>query len=234
MSDPSCYGSLQVCALRVALLGPNGVPLAGPENGYVTHSVITVDVGIELSEGDDLEKKNGCGAVCQSFKGCDHIKRANLGVALCELDIQVASLLVGGQLFTKVGSPGAGDTIGWELPSVSDACANGVSFEVWTKAWDSSQQATPTALGNQAAYWHWVFPRAKFSLDDMTMENDFLDFSLTGFGEENANMPPAGPFGDWPASISAGGGIVSVGGLFLDSNLPQASCDFIAVPAQSS
>lgn len=234
MSDPSCYGSLQVCALRVAVLGTNGVPTAGADNGYVTHSLITVDVGIELSDGDDLEKKNGCGAICQTFKDCDRIKRANLGIALCELDVQLASLLVGGSLFAKTGAPGAGDTIGWELPAIADDCPNGVCFEVWTKAWDGSQQATPDALSNAAAYWHWVFPRAKFQLSDMTMENDFLEFSLDGFGEENANMSADGPFGDWPADIASAGGIVTVGGVFLDDTLPDAACAFIEVPAQGS
>lgn len=229
MSDPTCFGSLQVCAMRVALLDTNGEPLVGVENGYVSGALVTVDVGLELSEGDDLEKKNGCGEVCQSYKDVDRIKRANLGLALCELDVQVASLLIGGDLFEQNG-----DVMGWQVPAIADTVPDGVCFEVWTKAWDGGSIATPASFGGNAVYWHWVFPKATFTLDDMTMEADFLEFALTGNGFENGSMWAAGPFNDWPTGIVAGGGVTNTVGIFLDDTLPTASCGFIEVPAQAS
>lgn len=98
MSGPTCYGSLQVCAMRAALLGTNGQPIPGAANGYVSEALITVNVGIELEDGADVVKKNGCGRNCQNYQGPPQFKRANLGLALCELDIQLGQLLVGGDL----------------------------------------------------------------------------------------------------------------------------------------
>lgn len=230
MSDPTCYGSLQVCALRVALLADNGLPLAGADNGYVSDALIKVDVGIEIAKGADLEKRTGCDTVCQTYKGPDKIKRANLKFALCELDIQLGQMLVGGDLISTDGAV----TIGWEFPHIDDAAPDGVCLELWTKAWDGASQATPAALSNAAAWWHWVFPRYTGQVDNMTMQNDFLEFAVTGNGEENPLMSHLGPFQDWPDEVADHGGITAVGGIFLDANLPSAACDFITVPAQAS
>lgn len=230
MSDPTCFGSLQVCALRVAVLGSNGAPTPGAENGYVSDALIKVDLGIEKSKDIDLETESGCGAVCQTYFKEGSIKRATLGMSLCELDIQLGQMLVGGALYsTDTDVP-----IGWELPRVNDAAGNGVCLELWTKAWDTSEQATPAALSNAAAYWHWVFPRARFGLDKMTMDSSFLDFALTGNSGENSNMSHRGPFQDWPDAVADAGGVKAVGAVFLDTDLPDATCAFIEVPAQAS
>lgn len=230
MSDPTCYGSLQVCALRVAVLGSNGAPTPGPSNGYVSEALITFDVGVEQSKDIDLEKENGCGAICQTYFKNGTIKRATLGAALCELDLQLASMLVGGSLYaTDTDIP-----VGWQLPFVNEAASNGVCLELWTRAWDSSEQATPAALSNQAAWWHWVFPRARFTLDNMKLEADFLEFAVKGNGQENSNMSHLGPFQDWPSYVADGGGVTAVGAIFLDDTIPTAECGFIEVPAQAS
>lgn len=227
--EPTCYGSLQVCALRVAELETNGEPAEGLENGYVSEALINVDVGLELSKDTDLEKQNGCGSICQSFFEQGKIKRATAGMALCELDILLASVVVGGSLFERSSTP-----FGWQAPFIADSVSNGVCLELWTKAWDGSAQATPASLSNAAAYWHWVFPRYRGTLDKMKMEADFLEFALTGNGQENPNMWTDGPFNDWPTEISDGGGITAVVGLFLDDTLPTQTCGFIEVPAQAS
>lgn len=227
MSGPTCYGSLQVCAMRAALLGTNGQPIPGAANGYVSEALITVNVGIELEDGADVVKKNGCGRNCQNYQGPPQFKRANLGLALCELDIQVGQLLVGGDLIPHASS---GDFFGWQFPGGSDDQPS-LSLEFWTKAWDGGSQATPDSTGNDAAYWHWVFTKSSWALDDMTAEDDFLEFAVTGVGTENPNMPAHGPFDDWPADLAAFGGFTKAGGIFLDSELPTQTCDFIEVPA---
>jgi hypothetical protein len=219
----SRYGLLQVCLLRLAQLEANGEPSVGADNGFITESAITVDLGIELSDDVDLEKQNGCGDICQTYFKQGQIKRATADLALCELDIQIAAMTVGGDLFLSTTTP-----IGWQVPKSNDTPGNGVCLEFWARAWDATQQAAPAVLGGDNAWWHFVLPLYKAQLDDMTVENDFLEFALTGFSTENAQMPAAGPFGDWPADIETAGGVNSALGLFLDTNLPSAS-GYIAV-----
>ncbi len=229
MSDPHCFGSLQVCRLRVAELATNGVPVAGADNGYVTDAVIKVDVSTEIEQGDELTLKNGCGSVCQTYKDSDRLKRLSLKMDLCQLDSELISLLVGGTVIDS-----SGDTIGFALPSLDDDPSNGVCLELWTKAWDGSEQATPASLSNAAAYFHWVFPKATFTLGNITMENDVMTIPVEGFSNENSSLPAHGPYNDWPAAVTAAGGIVTAGGWFLDSSIPDAECGFITVPAQGS
>jgi hypothetical protein len=228
----NCYGSLQVCAIRVARLETSGAPDNGAGNGYVSDALISLQVGVELTTGDDLEQKNGCGAICQSFKDCDRIKRLTFTMNLCQLDAELIELLTGATLLQDL--PGTGEAIGWMFPAVDAACPDGVSLEVWTKAWDGSEQATPTYLSNAAGYWHWVFPRTKWVMGQVTMENGIMVVPVTGFGEENSSITADGPFNDWPVEVANQGGITRVGGVFLDDELPTASCGYISVTSTAS
>lgn len=227
MSGPTCFGSLQLCAARAALLDASGRPVAGAANGYVQTGLITATIGIEQTDANDKTKTNGCGRTCQTFTSKPTFKSATLGQALCELDLQWAQLLTGGALVPHAES---GDFFGWEFPGTDDEPPD-VSFEFWTKAWDGSSQATPDSTGEEAAYWHWCFNKTSWTLDDMTAEDDFLELALTGIGTENPNMPAHGPFDDWPDDLAAYGGFTTAGGIFLDATLPTGECSFIEVPA---
>lgn len=231
MSDPTCYGSLQLCRTRVSLLAPNGEPLPGDDNGYVTAAAISFDLSTENADDVDLSKLNGCGDLCQSFFKQGAIKRATLSGSFCELDLQLGNLLLGGAIARKGLAPGT--PFGYSAPLSSDPAPDGVCLEFWTKAWDGTEQATPASLSNAAANWHWVFPKAKFSLDTVTMENDFMEFAITGFSTENSSMQDTGPFDDWDADWALAGGGKSCFNFFLEdeADMPDATCAFITVPA---
>lgn len=224
--EPSCFGSLQTCAARVAALNANGTPQAGL-HGYATTSIMSASPGVDIEEGDDKTQKNGCGQVCQTFRGCDVIKRATIDLAMCQLDLQFAFLAVGGTLFMSLDvEPVA---LGYQVPKIDDPCPDGVCLEVWTKAWDGDEQATPESLSNAVAYWHWVFPRTRLQLSDQDLNDDFLEFSLEGFSDANSNMAASGPFGDWPDYIEDAGGITSSWGVFLDTVIPTQTCELSTV-----
>lgn len=231
MPEPHCFGSLQVCATRVAALDAAGTPLAGTDNGYVTDALIDLNTTVDLSEADEFELKNGCGAVCQTFRDCDRIKRFDLAAEFCELDSELISLLIQtGELFTDTGT---GDAIGFEFPNVDVACPNGVSYEIWTLAWDRTAQAIPPFLAPSIAYWHWVFPKVRWQIGDLTFENEIQRVPLNGVAEVNPGMDADGPFNDWNADVVLAGGITNAAGFFLDDTIPTANCGFIPVPAQS-
>jgi len=227
MPTPHCFGSLQVCALRAAKLDASGVPEAGASNGYITDSLIQAGISLELETGDDFTLKNGCGAICQTFRDCDRIKRASVDLELCQLDSELISLLLdSGTLFTDTLS---GDAIGFALPGSTVDCPDGVALELWTKAWDGSAQAeAPFLLA--PTYFRFVFPKVRFQMGDLTLENDIMRIPLVGIADENPNMPSDGPFDDWNADVDSAGGITTVGGWFMDDTLPTATCGFIAVP----
>lgn len=234
MPEEHCFGSLQTLAVRVAKLDANGSPDTGT-NGYVTDAIIDGTIGAEIEEGDEFTQKNAQGAICQTFKDCDRFKRANVELNLCHLDAELLEMLVGGSVIRDLAGPGVGDAIGYEVPSASGECPNGVCLELWTKAWDGSSQATPTfAGGTTIVYFHFVLPKVKFQIGDLNFENDFMTIPVTGFGDENPRITANGPFDDWPADVASRGGITGALGFFLDTTLPTVTCGAIDVPSAAS
>lgn len=226
MTNQTCHGSLNLCALRVASLTATGAPNVGASKGYCTDASIKLDVQIELEEGAELTQKNGCGALKNYFKGDDKIKAVTLGLELCQLDSELIQFLTGGTLFTS-----AGTTIGMRLPLAADTAPYGVSVEAWSYAWDGQAQAV---AGSAVQYIHWVFPRVKWSLGQFTLEEDLATIPVNGTGSENTHLTVNGPYDDWPAAVANAGGVPSVGGWWDEAALPTTQCGRITVPGSAS
>lgn len=226
MPNSTCAGQLQVCMMRIARLNSTGGPLAGASNGYISDDLVSIDVGLELNDGDEFILKNGCGSIAQSFKDCDRVKRATLSMKLSVLDAEIIELLTGAAAFSS-----AGTVIGFQVPKSTASCSNGASVEVWAKAWDGSAQYS---IASVPQYQHWVFPKVKMQLDKMTFENDVLQVALVGTSEENLKITSNGPFDDWPLAVRNGDGVTSCAGVFLDGTLPTAQCGYVTVTSAAS
>lgn len=230
MPNQHCYASLQLCAIRIALLDPTtGAPDNGADNGYVTTAAQKLDVSVEIEEGVELTSKNGCDALCASFKAADKIKRLTFAMDLCQLDWAQIALMTGSDSFTS-----GGNIVGGQLPSITGALDRRVSVEAWTKAWDGGEQAVPSYTSPNGAYFHWVFPKTSWLPGTLSMANELMVVPLTGIGEENSRITSNGPFDDWPAAVGNAGGITHVGGWYFDDELPTDACDYIPVISAAS
>lgn len=230
----NCVGSLQVCRIRVAQLTSGGLPDAGLDTGYISDAIVQANLTVELEAGDDFVLKNGCGALCQTFKDADRLKRINIDMEFCQLDSELVGLLVGADTFYDNVEE---VTIGAALPSSTDTPPNGVAMELWTKAWDSNQQANASLIGGSSTdvlYFRWFFPSVRFQMGALTLQNDILRIPVTGYAQENSEMPADGPYQDFPTPVVSAGGITTAGGWFLDDTLPAAQCGYIEVPAIAS
>jgi hypothetical protein len=224
-----CLGSLQVCRIRVAKLTAGGTPDPGPTSGYVSDAIIQANLTVELSTGDDFELKNGCGQIAQQYKDCDKVKRVAIDAEFSQLDSELVGLLTGSPTFYDDVEE---ITIGGALPSSTDVCQSGVALELWTKAWNNNQQANASLIGGSSTdvvWWRWFFPFVRFQMGALTLQNDILRIPVTGYGQENDDMPAAGPFGDFPTAVVADGGITTSMGWFVDDELPEAQCGYIEV-----
>lgn len=229
MANQTCYSSIQVLAMRVSKLDINGQALAGASSGYTYGNLIEANVGVDVENGVEIVKKNGADVPCVNFRGDDYIKRVNITLKLCTLDSELLQLLIGSQRIIN-GST----TIGGRLLAIAEPAPFGCCLEIWTRAWNGSNAAQPSVLGTQNAYWHLVFPKAKFQLDPTDFKDDAADIGVKGFGYENARMNIDGPYNDWPSSVGSSGGFQSAMGWFVDTALPTAQCGFTTVPAQGS
>lgn len=229
-----CFGTLQVCAYRVTQLNSNGTAWAGAGHGLANNALIDATISPVYSDGSDIEQKNGCGQICQTYKDCDKLKAFNVTLNLCVLDAQLQQFLMGGYLFRDTAGAGSGDVIGYEYPALTDACNAGVALELWSKAWDGSAQATPPFASGAVVYQHWVFPKTTWRQGDTTLEDGFSVFPFTGYGVANSRISANGPYDDWPADIAMRGGVRNAGGWFFDTTLPTAACSTITVTSAAS
>ena len=233
--EEHCFGALQACYMRVARLDANGSPLVGANNGYVTDALVEMTMDPEIEAGVKLIKKNACGTLCQVFQDCDQLSGLKFDMELCKLDGWLISFLVGGSRILDLAGTGLGDLIGFEFPGTDAACPNGVSVEIWQKAWDANTQATPPFAGGTTRVWfHWVFPKTTWMVGQHKFFNDFSPIMVTGHAFENPRITSNGPFDDWPADVASYGGITNLGGWFFDSATPTVACGPTTVPGAAS
>lgn len=182
-----CAGSLHACALRIAKLDTDGVPLPGAGNVYVTSALVEIGFEVVVSEGEDLEQQNGCGDVCVSYKNPDKFKRFDLTMQICRPDPEIIAMLVTGVSTISTG----GNVIGWSSPEVGTISGNGASIEVWSTA------IIDGAMAGTRPYFRWVMPKTKWQLGGQTLNNQIMVPTLNGFTETNQNWYN-GPANDWP------------------------------------
>jgi hypothetical protein len=221
-----CLGSARVCALRVTRLDEYCQFVTGAGNAVVSSAIVRLQSSPEYETGDEFIQKNGCGEVQLVVKTLDKLKRMNLQMELCTRDMELMELLTGGTLYTE-----GADVTGFARRGVGASDPNPVSLELWTKA-------IPTGTGGGcpdpnagAAWWRWVYPKATFTLGDVTHENGIGLIQMTGYAEPNVYWGN-GPFNDWPADELLQED--SPEHFVLDSvGPPTSACGLVSVPSGS-
>lgn len=220
-----CLGSARVCALRVTRLDSTCQIVKGANNAVASTAIVRLVSSPQYETGDEFIQKNGCGDICLYVKNADKLKRMNLTMELCTRDMQMLEMLTGASLYTD-----AGDVIGLSRRGVGETDPDPVSLELWTKAIPTGTSGACAAVG-AAQWWRWVYPRATFTLGDVTHENGIGLVSLTGFADPNPYWVN-GPFNDWPADEILDQ--ESPEHFVLDSvGPPTTQCGYITVPSGS-
>jgi hypothetical protein len=189
MAETDCRPQVQACAIRVARLDTNGVPLPGANNLYVSDALVELNWTSVYVDGDEIEDKNACGIVVVNYRGRDSFKRGDVEVKLVTPDPFLSEMLSGGSVLTSGSVPK-----GFAAPPIGPVTGNGVSIELWAIRVDDGDQDA------NYPYAHWVYPKVKnLRLGDHSHANASIQPVFTGQAVENPNWFD-GPVGDWPAT----------------------------------
>lgn len=221
----NCFGSAQVCAIRVARLNSACTFVEGANNAVATSAIVKVGSTPEYAQGEEFFMKNGCGQVCISSKVIDQIKRVNLSLELCTRDPALVELLSGASLITD-----STDIIGYSRRGIGAAAPDPVSVEIWTKAVSANNTCSATGVDSYASarWWRVIWPKATFTLGDVSFANEIATLTLSGFGESNPNFYD-GPFNDVPTGITLD--TTSPEHMFLDLvGPPTLACGYTTAP----
>lgn len=219
-----CLGSARVAALRVSRLSSTCYCVAGADNAVVSSAIVRLQASPEYETGDEFIQKNGNGDIVINIKDADRLKRINLTMELATRDIALLEILTGGTVYTSDGT-----TIeGFARRGIGAAANDPVAMELWTKAVSSSGNC----VSETSAWWRWTYPKATFTLGDVSHENGIGLVQLSGYAEANPNFGD-GCFDDWPMFEEIDPD--SPEHFVLDaSGPPTAACGYITVPNLTS
>ncbi len=98
-------GSLFALGLRLGKLDAAGAPLVGAQNGYKTDALVTIGLGLEMREGEEVEALSGDGSICVYYKAPDTLKRGTIaGLQVCTPDPNILEFMQGGGVYVSAGT----------------------------------------------------------------------------------------------------------------------------------
>lgn len=211
----SCLESIGACRVRATRLKSSGAFAAQPNNVYVSDSLVDVTPSRQTTKGDNFQAKDGCGNVRATFQGCDFTNSIDVTINFIEWEPALWEMCTGGTVYMS-----GGKVVGFEDPLSDAGCVPGVALEIWSRAWDTDQQAVDLTTGNPV----WVrvgYGKVVFVLGDYKLANDISQVPLVGHATANSQFG-LGPSQDWPASLQA------ITGWFYDKTIPAASCGYLS------
>lgn len=98
-------GSVYAIGTRFTRLDDTGAPLVGAGNAYVSKALVTVGIGLEYEDGEEVIQRNGAGQICVSYRAPDALKRGTISdLNFCSPDPWVKSFLIGGTVITRAAT----------------------------------------------------------------------------------------------------------------------------------
>lgn len=189
MAD-DCLPQVHAFRMRVAVLGPDGVPLPGAENLYTTNALTTLTLGTEVADATEIEERNGGDDICVAYQGDPSLKWGTVGIELCTPDPYLEAILSGG----KTIDLGAGIPAGFAYPAIGPLRSNGFSIEVWARRINAGD------VDPDYPYAWWALPKIKRSkLGERELGNSAQKPKYEALAYENTNWYD-GPLNDWPGS----------------------------------
>ena len=187
MAD-DCLPQVHAAAMRVARLGPNGAPLAGPDNLYVTDALTELTFEPEIADGDEIEEKNANGDICVAFQADPSLKWVNVTIEICTPDPWLESWFSQGTVIEGVGQD---DPAGYAFPAIGPISSGGLSVELWTKRINNGD------LDPDFPYAHWALPKiVQLRPGSRTFGAESQKPTFTGRAVENPNWN-GGPIDDF-------------------------------------
>jgi hypothetical protein len=216
MAVNECLAAIHLCRIRATRLHPDGSPMSGPNNVYVSDKPIQLAVTPVYVAAKDSDLVGGCDCLVATYRGFDKLKRLDFALDLGALEWGLFEMMTGASAILS-----GGDLIGnWFNSNAFDcsvAAQPNVCFEGWQTGWSEDRQDATWP------YVHWIWPSTYWALGADTLQNDFNQPKLTGFSRGNSEWG-LGIFGDMPEECG------QLGGNFLCKTIPAAVCGYQHYP----
>lgn len=211
-----CPAIRGLCRIRLTRLDTLGNVASDTNNSWVSAGMAELGISPEISEGDEVELKNGCGDIVAQISDEDFRKRFNLTLTMTKDEPGLREMLLGDDLVLDGTDP-----IGTSFADQSDEdfAPALVAIEAFAKLIDSDAQ-------DAVRPWLYILFTASSWVDgDQTLGADFWQPTYSGKTRSNA-LWGNGPYGDLGITedqIGTLGAMVQLDSAFV---LPDAVCGF--------
>lgn len=167
----TCWNSVNGEVMRLTRLDNCGRPLAPAAAcaQIVSDGFVSVAYSAEITEGEDIERKNARGAVCLSKAQCDELKYFNVQINACGVDPDMFSFITGSPLVLDWNGNSVGNRI-----KKGSTCNINFALELWTEI--------PSEICEEDVDGQWGYFLVPFIsggvLGDFTIQNDALDIQF--------------------------------------------------------
>ena len=208
-----CLPQVQACAIRVALLDPNGVPSPGANHLYVSDALSELNMTPVYEDAEEITETNACGTTALSYQGEPTLKRGEGDLTIISQDPYLVAMLGGGDVLTDSGLHG------FAFPSLGVNTAQAISIELWAKRIDDGE------MHDEYPYAWWVLPKVtRLKHDQRTFNNGSQLPKFMFQLYENENWYD-GPLNDWPVASDR------FAQWFPTATIPTATCGPQTLPA---
>lgn len=168
--------------LRITKTNSCGVPIAGPANRLVTSGFVQVTAAAEMRDAQNIEQTNAEGKVCVSDRTPPERKWYNVDLELCNVNVDVISLLTGTPTVLDYNDVPVGFR---DQPNVDDEY--GAALEVWTAGRSDDDCPVPTtdaglgSPGSGRSYGYFLFGGKEWRISsDLVVQSDVTTVTVSG------------------------------------------------------
>lgn len=220
-----CLGQYEACALRVARLDATCAPLNSLGDIVVTAALMTMTATPDVTQGKRFEPETACGAIAWTAEAQDRVKRYNITAELAVWDYEFLEILTGAPLIIgDAGSTWPSKVVGIESPGPNSPDFNGASLEIFAKTSGAGGPCGP--VSSNPPYVQHIFPRCKFTIADITFQNDVIVCKITGWSTNNSQWKYGPVTIDWNGDAPLGEN-APYAQLYAET-LPTVGCGIIA------
>jgi hypothetical protein len=164
-----------------------GRPIYGDCARIVTDGVVSVALTGNYSETDAIDVPNWGGRRCVFVPARRTFANFTAVITFCEVDPELFSMLSGQDVLYD---PYTGDAIGWRVEDDIDPTATAFALELWMEV-----PNVACSDAGQGSFGYMLLPYLQGgSIGDVTIENNAVNFSITGANTQAGSQWGSGPY----------------------------------------
>lgn len=188
MVDTSkCFSLIRGRAMRVTRTDACGAKVLGPDSTVVSEGFISVALTAQTDEGTTISVTNAAGNQCILDEPAPKFTGYNIEVQFCGVNPDLIRLMTGQEMV--LDSQATPQGVGFRMNTGVDGDDSGFALEVW------SNVPSAACVGGQPSYGYFLIPFLKGGIiGDFTIQNDAINFTLTGAKSKDGSAWGVGPY----------------------------------------